>query len=217
MPLNEEEREIENMAEQKSKFSKNLYLKKGVRRKADGAIIDTVDGGIKLWLKKPYGAQAAFTVREVLGAGRDGQQVTRKVCNVEGSLRVDEFLAPQLKYFFSLDLPLDSFIDVRIALWDKRAEALTKFNPQEKDLFMFILTEIHSESFQRRDGSTGYQLSGSAFDFEPLRTQKRENSTNASAPTQSAVQSDAQSAAPSYVAYIGDDFAAIDDSDDLPF
>lgn len=203
------------MADQK--FNKNLYLKKSVRLKGDGGITDIVDGGVKLWLKKPYGAQAAFTVREVLATDREGKQVTRKVCNVEGSLRVDEFLASQLKYFFSLDLPLDSFIDVRIALWGKRGESFAKFNPQEKDLFMFILTEIHLENFPRRDGSTGYQLSGTAFDFEPIRTQKRENGANtntapvASAPTQPAAQSNA----PSYAAY--DDFAAIDDSDDLPF
>ena len=121
------------MADNEKKFNKALYLKKNkVIRK--GQETEVVDGAVKLWLKNPYGEQAAYTYRnDIQATDRQGAPITRSVCNVEGSMRVDEFLAKQLKYFFGLELPVDSFINVRISLWDKRADALMKFGPQEKD------------------------------------------------------------------------------------
>lgn len=48
------------MADNEKKFNKALYLKKNkVIRK--GQETEVVDGAVKLWLKNPYGEQAAYT------------------------------------------------------------------------------------------------------------------------------------------------------------
>lgn len=153
------------------------------------------------------------------GTDRNGQPVTRSVTNIEGSYKVDQLMAKQLKFFFGVDIPEGDFLNIRVALWGKPGENLAKFNVNDGDLYMFMLRNISLETFTRKNNATGYQLSAQAFDFEPLRTKKADDNNGAAKAPQAAAPKPAQAApqAPVQDDYSADDFAAIDDSDDLPF
>lgn len=202
-----------------AKQSKYLYLNKGIQTRK-GAVDPAVQGAVKVFLKNIYGSTSPIRVNTVNGAGRDGKPVTRTVANVEGSYKVDELMASQLKYFFNADIPTGDFLNIRVAIWNKAGENLAKFNLNEGDLYMFMVRDITLESFNRNNGKPGYQLNAQAFDFEPLRT-KRAGGENADKDEHQNQQSyAAPQSAPSIPQddnYGADDFAAIDDSDDLPF
>ena len=185
---------------------KNFYFKHGYDRNGQ----QIVDGAVKIFLRKPYGQTALASTRDVNTANG-----SRTVTNVEGSVKLDDFMVKQIKYFFNVDLPIDSYINVRIGVWGSMGKALAKFNLNDGDLYMFMASRAELQNFAKKDGSTGYQLSISAFDFEPIRTAGRNNQNgNASQSTNTA----SQAAQPSDNAGPGaDDFAAIDDSEDLPF
>lgn len=211
------------MANNNANNTSNAYmlkLTKGIAKGKGGAIVDVVHGGLKLFVRKPYGSQTTLTMREVDGRDRDGNPTKRKVVNVEGFYHTDETFVKAIQYFFGKDVSSETRgLTVRIALWDKAGERLMKFDPQEKDLYMFFIREAHLEEFQRRDNSVGYSLTATAFDFEPIRTQKRENAAPAQnvAPAQNAAPAQATAPAQSANVPAYDDYAAIDDSEDLPF
>lgn len=188
-----------------------LFLKKETILAKDGSSHEIVTGACDFWLKKPYGSQDAVTLRNVTAMG--GAQ--RRVANVEGSLKISEYLGKSLKYYFGVDLPVDSYIDVRIGLWGKKAEAMEKRAPAERDSYMFFLNRIEAKSFTRKNGDTGWQLEGSAFDFCQL--EKRAGGTATSAePAHAPHQNSAETAQAAY-APSPDDFAIVADDDDLPF
>ena len=96
-------------------------------------------------------------MREVDGRDRDGNPTKRKVVMWEGFYHTDETFVKAIQYFFGKDVSSETRgLTVRIALWDKAGERLMKFDPQEKDLYMFFIREAHLEEFQRRDNSVGY-------------------------------------------------------------
>lgn len=207
--------------------SKYLFLTKGITSH-NGVIEDTVYGSVKVFLKNIFGTSSPIRVNSVNGIDRNGQPVTRNVTNVEGSYKVDELMARQLKFYFDVEIPKGDFINIRVALWGVPGDNLAKFNINEGDLYMFMLRSISLESFSRRNNTTGYQLSAQAFDFDVVRSKKADE--NGAAPQKSAVQKAASVPAQDYSApavqkaapvpvqdYSADDFAAIDDSDDLPF
>lgn len=202
-----------------AKQSKYLYLNKGIQTRK-GAVDPAVQGAVKVFLKNIYGTTSPIRVNKVNGVDRNGQPVTRTVANVEGSYKVDDLMASQLKYFFNVDIPKGDFLNIRVAIWNKAGENLAKFNLSEGDLYMFMVRDIAMDTFSRSNGNTGYQLNAQAFDFEPLRT-KRSGENAAGKDEHPAQQSyAAPQSAPSIPQdenYGADDFAAIDDSDDLPF
>lgn len=158
------------------------------------------------------------------GTDRNGAPVTRSVTNVEGSYKVDELMARQLKFFFDVDIPQGDYLNIRVALWGKPGENLAKFNVNEGDLYMFMLRSIELGDFARKNGSTGYQLNAQAFDFDPLHTKKAEGNNSGNSNSSNTGKARPKSAArkaappvPEHDDYGADDFAAIDDSDDLPF
>ena len=164
-----------------------------------------VSGAVKIYLRKPYGSQELATTRDV--TGQNGQ--TRTVCNVEGSVKLDQYMVKQLGYFFNVNLAEGSYLNVRVGLWGPAAKALSKFNLNEGDAYMFILSNATLSSFNKKDGSVGYQVDANAFDFEHIPA----NPNNAQA---NGGQNRAQPAT-NNVGPTADDFAAIDESEDLPF
>lgn len=78
------------MANNNANNTSNAYmlkLTKGIAKGKGGAIVDVVHGGLKLFVRKPYGSQTTLTMREVDGRDRDGNPTKRKVVNVEGFYR----------------------------------------------------------------------------------------------------------------------------------
>lgn len=189
-----------------------LKLAKGIAKGKNGAVVENVFGGLKLFVRKPYGSQNVLTTRDVDGPDRNGAPAQRKVVNAEGFYHVDETFVKAIQYYFGKDVSSENRgLTVRISLWDKVGERLLKFNPQENDLYMFLVRDVRIQEFNRRDGSVGYALQGTAYDFEPLKTQKR----NSAQPAQNAAPAAAPAQNSNVPAY--DDYAAIDDSEDLPF
>lgn len=185
---------------------KNFYFKHGYDRNGK----QIVDGAVKIFLRKPYGQTALSTTRDVNTANG-----SRTVTNVEGAVKLDDNAVKQIKFFFNVDLPIDSYINVRVGVWGSMGKALAKFNLNDGDLYMFMASRAELQNFTKKDGSTGYQLNISAFDFEPVRTAGRNNQNGNASQNANAAP---QASQPSYNAGPGaDDFAAIDDSEDLPF
>ena len=195
-----------------SKFHKNLYLQKGFDRNGNSI----VQGGVKFFIKKPYGKNECVSLREVTING-----TTKSVANLSGFLKVDDFLQKQLKYFFNVDVPMDELVNINVSVWGKTADILSKFNVQEGNLYFFLVSGGKIETFDRKNGGVGYQLSFNAFDFEPLRTGNKGNENNNSAENHQPEAQPAAQAAPAQVPNFADSmqaaFDAIDDSEDLPF
>ena len=185
---------------------KCFYFKHGCDRNGK----QIVDGAVKIFLRKPFSQTALASTRDVNTANG-----SRTVTNVEGSVKLDDFMVKQIKYFFNIDLGVNSYLNVRVGVWGSMGKALAKFNLNEGDLYMFMASRVELQNFTKKDGSTGYQLNVNAFDFEPIRTAGRNNQNGSASQNTDAAP---QAAQPSYNAGPGaDDFAAIDDSGDLPF
>ena len=187
--------------------NKNLYFTHGYDRNGK----QIVTGAVKIFLRKPYGQTALSTTREVNTSSGN----TRTVTNVEGSIKLDDFMVKQVKYFFNVDMASGSYLNVRVGVWGSMGKALSKFQLTDGDIYMFLLSSATMQQFNKKDGSVGYQLNVNAFDFEPIRTAGRNNqNSNASQNTNVAPQAvqSSHNAGPG-----ADDFAAIDDSEDLPF
>lgn len=218
-------------------MAKNLFLNRLVG--ANNAV--TVYGGARIFVRKPYGSKDLLVARSVNTTDRNGQPRQATVVEVNGSYKVDDLLARQIKYFYGV-VPAETYLNVRVSIWDKMGENLLKFPPNEGDSYMFFFSKVELQQFNRKDGNVGYQLQGTAYDFCRLRTadenaaMRTNNSTShsVSAPVQVPPQTTATTAvqapvrimaapaaapAPAYNTpqYTADDFAAIDDSDDLPF
>lgn len=198
--------------------NKFLLLNKGIANRK-GQVVNVVQGGVKVFLKNIYGTKSPVRLNTVAGTDANGNPVNRTVANVEGSYKIDDFMAKQLKYFFGLDLPKDSYIGVRVALWGRTGEALSKFNLHDGDLYMFMANDVKVNPFQRKDNTTGYSLNVTAYDFEPLKTKKVDSEAMpaANTPAASSVPNTFNTPTMPAADYGADDFAAINDSDDLPF
>lgn len=192
------------MAINKFFYLNNSYDKNGNR---------IVTGAVKLFLKPNYTTKQMSNTQTVTGV--NGNE--RTVCNVEGSIKLDDRMVTQLKYFFGDNVALNSgdFLNVRVGVWGAMGKALSKFTLNDGDLYMFILTNAKLDTFEKKNGQTGYQLNANAFDFEPLRSAKNAAGTNQNSDK---TKAGASSAAPAAAASNpSDDFAAVDESDDLPF
>lgn len=197
-------------------MAKAFYFHRAYNRNGQ----EVVAGGVKIYLRKPYGSQTLENVREVMG-----QNGPRTVCNVEGSVKLDQYMVKQIAYFFNVNLSEGSFLQVRVGVWGSMGKALSKFPLNEGDCYLFMASNVRMESFSKRDGSTGYQIVVTAFDFEHIPTngknaQNNNAGQNAGQPRQNNVQQRNQPAptpAPAYTGPSADDFAAIDESEDLPF
>ena len=156
-------------------------------------------------------------------------------------MKVDDYLARQVKYFFNVDIPVDTFLNVRVSLWGRLGENFTRFPSAEGDCVSFLANDWKLTQFARRDGTPGYQLEGTAREFCKLRSAQDSNGQTynaapratapapaqtaapraaaAPAPVRTAAPAPAPAAAPAYSTpgYTAADFAAVDDSDDLPF
>lgn len=201
---------------------KTLYLKKG--RTLDNGTT-AIDGAIEIFLRKQYDTQSITSVSEI--PTKNGSTT---VCNCEGSIKIDEFTQKQLKYFFDVELPIDSYVNIKVGVWGTWGKAFAKFQMAEGDRCMFILNEIKLSSFTRKDGTIGYELRATAFDFK--QTYKKVNEDGTRVPSAAAIAAPAYSGrtatpasatAPATAppvtqqALSVDDLAALDDSDDLPF
>ncbi len=180
------------------KFSKYLYLNKGYKKNGE----EKVQGAIKLFLKKPYNSLQVYPGVRTVAVGNKQHTVG----SVEGSVKVDGFLKSQIEYAFNTEVEENSYLQIKVSLWDKKAEALEKFNLDERDLLLFFVSNIELNSFSKKDGSTGYALTATAYDFEMLRK----------AP--SAAQSDSSAKAPVHQEPDSDyDMDAVNESDDFDF
>ena len=184
---------------------KALYFKKGFNKNGG----EIVDGAVKIFLRKPYGKTEMFTTRDVTSSTGN----TRTVTNLEGSIKLDEYMAKQVKYFFNVDLAADTYLNVRVGVWGSMGKAIAKFNLKDGDCYMFLLSNAKMDGFTKKDGSTGYQLNANAFDFEPIRTDRAQNGN--AAQKSNAGSQPAQDTG--FSAGVSDDFAAIEDSEDMPF
>lgn len=184
--------------------NKALYLTRTYTKSGKEA----VGGAVKIFLRKPYGTTDMSVMREV-NVGSN----TRTVCNVEGSIKLDDYMVKQLKYFFNKDVPSGSYLNVRVGVWGSMGKAISKFNLADGDIYMFMVQSAELQNFNKKDGSVGYQLNVNAFDFEPIRTGRgNQNGGNNSQHTQNAAPVQQNNAGA-----VADDFEAIDESDDLPF
>ena len=172
---------------------KALYFKKGFNKNGG----EIVDGAVKIFLRKPYGKTEMFTTRDVTSS----------------TGKLDEYMAKQVKYFFNVDLAADTYLNVRVGVWGSMGKAIAKFNLKDGDCYMVLLSNAKMDSFTKKDGSTGYQLNANAFDFEPIRTDRAQNGN--AAQKSNAGSQPAQDTG--FSAGVSDDFAAIEDSEDLPF
>lgn len=194
----------------------NLILTKGLISR-NGAVEPNVQGAIKVFLQNAYNANSPLTSRTVDTA--NGQ---RTVTTVNASLKTDETMVKQLKYFFNLDIPEGQFVQFRVNLWGNTGDNLGKFNPKNGDLFMFFVRDLRVTQFTRKNGNPGFNLDATAYAFEPVNTGKKANGDGgqkpaASKPAQTTTSRPAAPAYPAQTEYDSDDFAAVDDSDDLPF
>lgn len=163
--------------------NKMLFLKRSYNRNGDLV----VDGAAKIFLKPDYNTKQLTVVRSV-----DGVNGPRTVCNLQGDAKIDEFLAKQIKYFFGADLTIGEFLNIRVGVWGHMGDVISKFELYEKDLYLFFLTNVELNSFTRQNGSIGFQLTCSAYDFEKLHGQKSANGGNG----QQNAQQNAQQYAP---------------------
>lgn len=143
--------------------NKMVFFKRSYDR--NGNIV--VDGAVKLFLKPDYSTKQLAVVRSV-----DGQNGPRTVCNLQGDVKIDEFLAKQIKYFFGADLTVGDFMNIRVGVWGHMGDVIGKFNLAEKDLYIFFISDAKLSSFNRQNGQVGFQLSCSAYDFEKLHSAK---------------------------------------------
>lgn len=155
--------------------NKMLFLKRSYDR--NGNLV--VDGAAKVFLKPDYNTKQLTVVRSV-----DGVNGPRTVCNLQGDAKIDEFLAKQIKYFFGADLTVGEFLNIRVGVWGHMGDVISKFELYEKDLYLFFLTDAKLSSFTRQNGSVGFQLTCSAYDFEKLHGQKSANGGNGQQNTQ---------------------------------
>ena len=200
------------------KFTKVFYLRKD---KNTGS----VSGGVEIFLRPPYGTQNVSSVNEI--QGKNGP-VT--VCNCEGSIKVDELTQKQIKYFFGKEVPVGSYLNVKVGVWGNLGKVLSGFQLADGDRIMFLVSDAKIAEFNRKNGDIGYELRVSAFDFKQTYTKRNEDGTRAPAykatmapASGNTAPAPAPAAAPSYdiggysSGTTADDFAAIDDSEDLPF
>ena len=143
--------------------NKMVFFKRSYDR--NGNIV--VDGAVKLFLKPDYSTKQLAVIRSV-----DGQNGPRTVCNLQGDVKIDEFLAKQIKYFFGADLTVGDFMNIRVGVWGHMGDVIGKFNLAEKDLYIFFISDAKLSSFNRQNGQVGFQLSCSAYDFEKLHSAK---------------------------------------------
>lgn len=193
---------------------KNFMLTKGVRNH-NGAIENCVYGTLRVFLNNAYNADSPITKSQVNTTDRDGNETILDLTNVEASFKANEYDVNALKYLFGEDVAVDEFVNVRITISGKRAEAFLKFNPKKGDCFEFGACNVELESFDRRNGSKGHRMNARVFDFDTgfNRNGNGQNNTGNPAPA-------AKAAAPAKAAVqtaSAGDMAAVDDSDDLPF
>ena len=202
-----------NFLEDKT-MSNNLNLTKGLISR-NGSVEPTVIGGIKVFLQNAYNANSPLSTRTVDTA--NGQ---RTVTTVNASLKTDETMCKQLKYFFGQDVPEGQFVAFRITLWGRPGENLSRFNPKNGDLYLFFVSDMRVNEFTRKNGTPGFALEATAFAFEPAGNGKKGDGSANKAPDNKPAQKAASPSASSYPAqteYDNDDFAAVEDSDYLPF
>ena len=155
------------MAENK-KSGKYFFLKKGYDKKGK----EVVEGVVKLFVKKHYGSDEIFTLRDVQINNGEATQVG----NVVGSVLVDEYAAKVLKYYFSKPIPTNTFVNVKLAFWGTKADLFKKWSLKEGDLLMFLCTGLVCNEFKKRDGSQAYQIEGNVLEWDLLRKKKCESS-----------------------------------------
>lgn len=204
-------------------MANNLFLTKGIVKRK-GAVVDTVQGAVKVFLGKQYESDSPIKTGtfDVVNPNT-GATIQRNYCNVRGQVKADSFIAKQMKYFFNQDIPEGDFLTFEISLWGPNADNFVKFNPKVNDLVTFFANSISVTTFPRRNGGTGISVSVQAFAFDMSRNAHGENGGKNSGSKQSAPkapaakQNTAPAAQPSYNAPDFDDFAAIEEADDLPF
>lgn len=190
------------MAENKKRSVKSFFMKKGYNKSGK----EVADGAVKLFVKKAYGTNDVFITRAVQINGE-----ARRVGNVTGSVLVDEYTAKALKYNLNADVPADMYVNVKLAFWDKKAELFEKWNINEGDLVMFFCSSFTYTTFDKRDGSTGYQIEGNVYDWDVVKKNKQQEQAQTSATRTGDMAAVAESD------FNAEGFVAIEDDGDLPF
>lgn len=195
----------------------NLILTKGLVSR-NGAVEPAVQGAIRVFLQNAYNSDTPLESRTVTVGDKQ-----RTVVTANASLKVDELMSKQLNYFFGKDVPEGEFVRFRVQLWGKPGDNLMRFNAKKGDLYLFFIKDLRVNNFTRKNGAEGFSLDATAYAFEPVTAKKANGGTNngqTANPADHSAQKRQNTQAPSYPAqteYDSDDFAAVDDSDDLPF
>jgi single-strand DNA-binding protein len=108
------------------------------------------------------------------------------------------------------------FIDV--VAWDRSAEFVCKYF--QKGSLIVVDGRLQTRNYQDKNGNnrTAYEIVSNNINFAgPKSSNGGSGSMPAAAPSTGASHPAAAEAAPSYSAGSNDDFAVIDDSEDLPF
>lgn len=151
--------------ENKKRMIKQLSLDRGYTKNGQ----EKYYGVVELKLRKNYKGEL-IVPRNMVSNNRE-----YTVCNVTGVLFMHELHKKMIQNAFGVELPLDSFLNVDVSIWDGR---LTKFNLSENSRFRFDLRNVQLDTFEKKDGTTGYKLVCTAYDFAPLysggNTQKNE-------------------------------------------
>lgn len=158
---------------QKLSDSYKLHLNKGK---------DHVYGGLNIFCNKHYGSDE---VGKKTVVEKNGKKLA--VLTLASSYKVDEALAAKIKFLFNVDVVKDTYLNVRASVFSNLATRFDNVTIGEGDYLALYASNVKLEEYSKKDGSKGYQLSATCFDFE---VRNRSNKTATPAATAPATTAD---------------------------
>lgn len=127
---------------------------------------DHVYGGLSLFCNKHYGSDEVAKKSLIMKNDKN-----LAVLQVVGSYKVDELLKSRIKYLFDVDIEDGSYISVRASVFSNLPTRFDNVVLGEGDYITVYASNVKVETFDKKDGSKGHQISVSAYDFE-IRNRK---------------------------------------------
>ena len=184
----------------KNGFNRSLHF----TRVCDQTGKQMIAGAANLFLRNFYNKDTAYELKTYTKKdGSDGF-----VGTANASVALNDNIRKDIKYWFDVDLPETGYLNIRVTCWNALGQRLEKFHLTTGSHLIFLARNFSMESFPRKDGSTGWQLEVTPYDFIVQKSASSKSENNAG--DQGYQESE----------NIGlDDFAEVedDDCDDLPF
>ena len=139
-----------------------LHLNKG----KDGVVY----GGINLFANKFYGTDE---VTKLVKTKKDDRDLS--ILQINSSYKVDELLKSRIKYYFDVDLEEGSYLGVRASIFSNLATRFDNVSLTNGDYLVVYASNVKLTSFEKKDGTTGYQLDVSAYDFQRIGKSSKES------------------------------------------